>query len=180
MKAEIEALLAELRSTLEGIHLLRHCPLRALDMTASFGERLCAVILAAYLGRFHHSVCADARHFVTTDDQFTNANVDFARTNRAVRAFSRDGNLTLGADASVAAGPVGREAEAAVTPTAAIYTYSRTKGLFAGVSLEGTVIATQKTANDRYYGRPVSAGDILSGSVSAPPRAAVLERALGR
>ena len=101
-------------------------------------------------------------------------------TNRAVRAFSRDGNLTLGADASVAAGPVGREAEAAVTPTAAIYTYSRTKGLFAGASLEGTVIATQKTANVRYYGRNVSASEILSGNVSAPPRAAVLERALGR
>jgi SH3 domain-containing YSC84-like protein 1 len=101
-------------------------------------------------------------------------------TNRAVRAFSRDGNLTLGADASVAAGPVGREAEAAVTPTAAIYTYSRTKGLFAGVSLEGTVIATQKTANERYYGHAASAAEILSGGVSAPPRAAVLERALGR
>jgi SH3 domain-containing YSC84-like protein 1 len=101
-------------------------------------------------------------------------------TNRAVRAFSRDGNFTLGADASAAAGPVGREAAAAVTPTAAIYTYSRAKGLFAGASLEGTVIATQKTANDRYYGRSISARDILSGSVSAPPRAAVLERALGR
>jgi SH3 domain-containing YSC84-like protein 1 len=101
-------------------------------------------------------------------------------TNRAVRAFSRDGNLTLGADASVAAGPVGREAEAAVTPTAAVYTYSRTKGLFAGASLEGTVIATQKTANARYYGRGVSARDILSGSVAAPPRASVLQAALGR
>lgn len=101
-------------------------------------------------------------------------------TNRAVRAFSRDGNLTLGADASVAAGPVGREAAAAVTPTAAIYTYSRTKGLFAGASLEGTVIATQKTANYRYYGRPVSANEILSGRVSAPPRASVLQSALGR
>jgi lipid-binding SYLF domain-containing protein len=100
--------------------------------------------------------------------------------NRAVRAFSRDGNLTLGADASVAAGPVGREAAAAVTPTAAIYTYSRTKGLFAGASLEGTVIATQKTANARYYGRPVSARDILSGSVTSPPRASVLHAALGR
>jgi lipid-binding SYLF domain-containing protein len=101
-------------------------------------------------------------------------------TNRAVRAFSRDGNLTLGADASVAAGPVGREAQAAVTPTAAIYTYSRTKGLFAGASLEGTVIATQKTANARYYGRAVSAGDILSGSAPAPGRAGVLQGALGR
>jgi len=99
-------------------------------------------------------------------------------TNRAVRAFSRDGNLTVGADASAAAGPVGREAAAAVTPTAAIYTYSRSQGLFAGVSLEGSVIATQKSANHRYYGRPVSSLDILSGSVSPPPRAAVLQRAL--
>jgi len=101
-------------------------------------------------------------------------------TNRAVRAFSRDGNLTLGADASVAAGPVGREAQAAITPTAAIYTYSRTKGLFAGASLEGTVIATQKTANARYYGRPVSGRDILSGSVASPSRAHTLQAALGR
>lgn len=101
-------------------------------------------------------------------------------TNRAVRAFSHDGNFTLGADASAAAGPVGREAQAAVTPTAAIYTYSRAKGLFAGASLEGAVIATQKTANDRYYGRPVSARDILSGSVSPPPRAGILRSALGR
>src|SRR5438045_5108341 len=80
-------------------------------------------------------------------------------TNRAVHAFSRDGNLTLGAYASAAAGPVGREPAAAVTPTAAIYTYSRSKGLFVGASLEGDVIATQKTANDRYYGRPVTAPD---------------------
>lgn len=101
-------------------------------------------------------------------------------TNRAVRAFSRDGNFTLGADASAAAGPVGREAAAAVTPTAAIYTYSRAQGLFAGASLEGTVIATQKTANARYYGHGVSASEILSGNVPAPGRAAVLERALGR
>lgn len=101
-------------------------------------------------------------------------------TNRAVRAFSHDGNFTLGADASVAAGPVGREAAAAVTPTAAIYTYSRTQGLFAGASLEGTVIATQKTANHRYYGAGVSAHDILSGGVPPPARASRLMSALGR
>jgi lipid-binding SYLF domain-containing protein len=52
-------------------------------------------------------------------------------THAAVRAFSRDGNVTLGADASAAAGPVGRDAHVGVTPTAAIYTYSRSKGLFA-------------------------------------------------
>ena len=101
-------------------------------------------------------------------------------TNRAVRAFSRDGNITLGADASAAAGPVGREAAAAITPTAAIYTYSRAQGLFAGASLEGTVIATQKTANNRYYGRPVTSREILSGEVSPPGRADRLMSALGR
>jgi lipid-binding SYLF domain-containing protein len=91
-----------------------------------------------------------------------------------------DGNLAVGADASAAAGPVGREAAAAITPTAAIYTYSRASGLFAGVSLEGTVIATQKTANHRYYGRPVTSHDILSGAVPPPARAGRLMSALGR
>ncbi len=101
-------------------------------------------------------------------------------TNRAVRAFSRDGNVTLGVDASAAAGPVGRDAHAALTPTAAIYTYSRSRGLFAGASLEGAVIATQKTANARYYHRPVTAVDILSGNVPSPARARGLHAALGR
>lgn len=101
-------------------------------------------------------------------------------TNAAVRAFSRDGNVTLGADASAAAGPVGRDAHVGVTPAAAIYTYSRSKGLFAGASLEGAIIATQKTANARYYGRPVRAIDILTGRVAAPARASVLRAALDR
>jgi lipid-binding SYLF domain-containing protein len=99
---------------------------------------------------------------------------------RAVRAFSKGGNVTLGADASVAAGPVGRAAEADVTPRAAIYTYSRTKGLFIGASLEGAVIGTRKGANERYYGRPVTAYDILEGRVPAPRTAANLQVALGR
>src|SRR6266550_8794043 len=50
----------------------------------------------------------------------------------AVRAFSRGGNVTIGADVSAAAGPVGRTASGAVMPTAAVYTYSRSKGLFVG------------------------------------------------
>jgi lipid-binding SYLF domain-containing protein len=101
-------------------------------------------------------------------------------TSAAVRAFSKDGNVTLGAEASAAAGPVGRDAQASVTPTAAIYTYSRSKGLFAGASLEGAVIATQKEANARYYGRSVRAIDILRGRVAAPAKARVLRAALGR
>lgn len=101
-------------------------------------------------------------------------------SDRAVRAFSKGGNVTLGADASVAAGPVGRAAEADVTPRAAIYTYSRTKGLFIGASLEGAVIGTRKGANEHYYRRPVSAYDILQGRVAAPAGAANLRAALGR
>jgi lipid-binding SYLF domain-containing protein len=101
-------------------------------------------------------------------------------TSEAVRAFSRDTNVHLGADVSAAAGPVGRDLQAGLTPTAAVYTYSRSKGLFAGASLEGAIIATQKDANARYYGRPVRARDILSGRVAPPPGAAVLRAALGR
>ena len=64
----------------------------------------------------------------------------------AVRAFSRDGNVKLGADVSAAAGPVGRDLQGAVTTTAAVYTYSRSKGLFAGVSLEGAIIGDPKNS----------------------------------
>jgi lipid-binding SYLF domain-containing protein len=99
---------------------------------------------------------------------------------RAVRAFSKGGNVTLGADASVAAGPVGRAAEAEVTPRAAIYTYSKSKGLFIGASLEGAVIGTRKAANERYYRRPVTAYDIMPGRVASPAGAASLRAALGR
>jgi aspartokinase/homoserine dehydrogenase 1 len=85
-RKQVDALLDELRSTLQGVHLLRHCPSRALDMTASFGERLSALILAAYLNRFQPAELADAREFVRTDDQFTHAAVNFPATNRATRA----------------------------------------------------------------------------------------------
>jgi len=98
--------------------------------------------------------------------------------NDAVRAFSRGGNVTIGADVSAAAGPVGRTAEGAVAPTAAVYTYSKSRGLFAGVSLEGAVIGTQRDSNFRYYGRPVRADEILNGRVAPPPGAARLRRAL--
>jgi lipid-binding SYLF domain-containing protein len=104
----------------------------------------------------------------------------FVLNNRAaVRAFSKGGNVTLGADASIAAGPVGRDAHVAVAPTAAIYSYSRSKGLFAGASLEGAVIGTQKDENAHYYGHPVAAAQILNGEVRAPAGAARLRAALG-
>src|SRR5215831_4280845 len=101
-------------------------------------------------------------------------------TDAAVQAFSRDVNVTLGGDVSVAAGPIGRTAEAALTPIAAIYTYSRSQGLFAGVSLEGTVVGTRNDTNAEYYGRRVTPEEILSGKVPPPHGAVRLGQVLTR
>lgn len=99
-------------------------------------------------------------------------------TPEAVSAFARGANVAIGADLSAAAGPVGRDIGAQVMPVAAVYTYSRSQGLFAGVSLNGTVVATRNDANQEYYGRQVTAQQILSGEVAAPAGAAKLEREL--
>ena len=101
-------------------------------------------------------------------------------TDEAVKAFSRGGNVTLGGDVSVAAGPVGRTAAAAVMPVAAVYSYSRSKGLFAGVSVTGTVIATRSGANQKYYGRKVTPEEILAGHVKPPPSADKLRKELAK
>lgn len=75
------------------------------------------------------------------------------------------GKFTLGADAAVAAGPVGRKVEAAtdVTLQSGILSYSRSKGLFAGVSLEGAALLVDDDAAAAYYGKEVAAKDILAG-----------------
>jgi lipid-binding SYLF domain-containing protein len=72
-------------------------------------------------------------------------------TPRSVEDFAR-GKFTLGADVSVAAGPVGRQTEAAAGKAAEIYSYSRSRGLFAGVALDGTVIAFDRSGNRSFYG----------------------------
>ncbi len=101
-------------------------------------------------------------------------------TPEAVEAFAHGGNVSVGGALSAAAGPVGRTLGASVLPVAAVYTYSRSQGVFAGVSLEGTVIAARDDANRAYYGRAVTPRQILSGNVKAPKGAAKLRRALGR
>jgi len=101
-------------------------------------------------------------------------------TDAAVQAFSREVNVTLGGGISVAAGPIGRTASAAITPVAAIYTYSRSQGLFAGVSLEGTVVGIRNDANAEYYGRRVTPEEILAGQVPPPSGAKRLLQALTR
>lgn len=83
--------------------------------------------------------------------------------------------FTIGADASVAAGPVGRHAEAGtdILLNAEIYSYSRTKGIFAGISLEGTVIAEDKKANKSFYKKSISQNDILiKGVIKKIPKEA--------
>lgn len=99
-------------------------------------------------------------------------------TPEAVRSFMHGGNVQLGGELSVAAGPVGRTANAGIMPVAAVYAYSRSQGLFAGASLEGTVLITNKDANAHYYGRPVTARAILTHSVAPPMGAAILRRTL--
>ena len=91
--------------------------------------------------------------------------------------------VKLGADVSAAAGPLGRTAEGATDAElhAEILSYSRTRGLFAGVSLSGAVFHTDHDANRRLYGRHVNAKDILlRGDVRVPREAAELDSELNR
>ncbi len=81
--------------------------------------------------------------------------------------------FTLGADATVAAGPVGRNAQAETDArmTAEILTWSRSRGLFAGVSLSGATLREDEDWNIEMYGKPLKNREIVGGSV-APPKAA--------
>jgi SH3 domain-containing YSC84-like protein 1 len=85
--------------------------------------------------------------------------------------------VKLGADASAAAGPKGRDAAAATDATlrAEILTYSRSRGAFAGVSLEGSTLRPDNDANKKLYGKKIEADEIvLNDAVKAPPSASQL------
>jgi lipid-binding SYLF domain-containing protein len=85
------------------------------------------------------------------------------------------GKLTLGADASVATGPVGRQGSAATDMqfNAEIYSYARTRGLFGGIALDGSVISIDRSANAALYGKSgVTATEIISGQAPAAPATA--------
>lgn len=82
--------------------------------------------------------------------------------------------VKLGGDASAAAGPKGRNAEAStdVTMRAEILSYSRARGLFAGISLAGSTVRPDNSANEKVYNKSVSAQDIIfKGAVAVPPSA---------
>ena len=88
----------------------------------------------------------------------------------------------LGADASVAAGPVGRNATAAtdIRLSAEILSYSRSKGLFAGVSLDGAVMQADRSGDHSMYGHDVERHQILDGSIPVPESAKRLLHELDR
>lgn len=81
--------------------------------------------------------------------------------------------VKLGADASVAAGPVGRTAEASTNGRmqAQMLSYSRSRGVFGGVSLSGATLRPDKDANENLYGKKVTPQDIIANKVSMPPEA---------
>jgi aspartokinase/homoserine dehydrogenase 1 len=87
IREAIERMLAECKEILDGMYLLRHAPPPALDVTASFGERLSAQIISAYLNQSSPSIFVDARDLVVTDDQFARATVLFEQTNKRIKAY---------------------------------------------------------------------------------------------
>jgi len=96
------------------------------------------------------------------------------RTQRGVDSIVH-GKFTLGADASAAAGPVGRTAQASTDAQlkAEIYSYSRARGLFAGVALDGSALTIDEDANEAVYGSGVTARRIFEGGVTNVPNAVV-------
>ncbi|KDE06359.1 hypothetical protein MVLG_03267 [Microbotryum lychnidis-dioicae p1A1 Lamole] len=98
----------------------------------------------------------------------------------AVNAFAKGGNLTLGGALSAAAGPigVGGAVNTAIINPAPMFTYSKSKGLFAGASLEGTMLIERKDANKDFYGQSISAVDLLGGKIPPPEAASAMYEAI--
>jgi lipid-binding SYLF domain-containing protein len=90
--------------------------------------------------------------------------------------------FTIGGDASAAAGPVGRTgaADTDILLHAEILSYSRTRGVFAGISLDGTVVSRDGSEDRKLYGHKVRSQDVLTGDVPAPAAARALVSELGR
>jgi lipid-binding SYLF domain-containing protein len=104
------------------------------------------------------------------------------KTQKSVMGMAK-GNFTLGGDAAVAAGPVGRRAVALTDwqLKAEIYSYARSRGFFAGISLDGSVLAIDVSANEDFYGKlDISASDIFASPPSASPAVAKLKKLLAK
>ena len=103
-----------------------------------------------------------------------------AMTQRGVSSFLSN-SLKLGADVGLAAGPIGAGASAASANLSAdILSFSRSKGLYGGISLDGAVVATRGDWNDTYYGKRVNATDILIRRAVTNPDSEKLIKAVER
>lgn len=82
----------------------------------------------------------------------------------AVKAFAKGGNVTIGGQLGASAGPigVGGAVNSALIDPSPMFTYSKSKGLFAGVSLEGTVLIERKDTNEKFYGQQIPAAELLT------------------
>lgn len=96
-------------------------------------------------------------------------------TAKSIAAFASRGTVNLGAELGVAVGPIGRSAmgnlNAGDTGIAAAYCYAHSKGLFFGISLEGSVLATRSDVNAKFYGKQVDAYNLLFENQNWSPRA---------
>ena len=128
--------------------------------------------------------------FLTVEGGSFGLQLGFERVDLIMLIMNRRGmdqligdKFTVGADASAAAGPVGRHtsAETNIRMDAQILTYSRAKGLFGGMALDGAVVKQDRTDNRDFYGKDTDARDILlDGKVEMPAEAVPLARALSR
>ncbi|GJM98202.1 hypothetical protein PR202_ga15190 [Eleusine coracana subsp. coracana] len=104
------------------------------------------------------------------------------RNTEAIKTFSGNAHLSVGAGISASAGHLGRAAEADFRAGdggyAACYTYSCSKGAFMGCAFNGSIVSTRNSINDQFYGGPIKASEILLGSLTKPPAAATLYKAL--
>jgi len=91
----------------------------------------------------------------------------------AVKAFSGKGQVKFGGNLSVAVGPLGREGDASVYGgdggATACYSYSHSRGLFGGLSLQGALMGARDSDNAKFYGQKCTPGDILKGKIAPPP-----------
>ena len=101
-------------------------------------------------------------------------------TQRGVSALLSS-SIKLGADVGIAVGPVGAGAAAATANLSAdIVSYTRAKGLYAGISLEGAVVAVRGALNQAYYGKEVTPTDILIRRAATNPQSAGLVEAIAK
>ena len=116
--------------------------------------------------------------------QWGGTSTDFILVFRGQRGLEKllSDKFKIGGDASAAAGPVGRSAAAAtdIELHAEILTYSRSRGVFAGISLSGAVLQPDDSGNQALYGAGTDKQDILNGRVAVPHEATVLVQAVSR